>query len=122
MFSRMIMLILSTGCCIAVATGQDGQLADPMRPAIRAPRFGGNAGADQLRLQGIVIAESRKLALIAGEFLEEGQQIHGLRILSIDRETVTATRDGKTVTLRPESAPAEPVEPAESAEEPGESR
>lgn len=99
-------LVLLNG--FAPVLAQNAQLADPMRPALRTPRGGmGSAGSEALRLQGIVIANSRKLALIGGEFLEEGQQIYGLRIERIERESVTVRRDGKTLVLRPESVAVE---------------
>ena len=113
MFKRMAAAALIWASSVSLAPGQSAPLADPMRPAVRGPAAGGLA-RDSLRLQGIVIAESRKLALIAGEFLEEGQQIYGVRILSIDRDTITVRRDGKTFVLRPESAAPEAAESGES--------
>jgi hypothetical protein len=107
-FSRIATICLAAACISCPAHGQTAPLADPTRPALRTP--GGPAGtgaSDSLRLEGIVISASRKLALIDGEFLEEGEQIYGMRIERIEREKVTVRRDGKTLVLRPESGAAE---------------
>jgi MSHA biogenesis protein MshK len=95
---------------------QDAPLADPTRPALRNPGGAGARTASGLRLEGIVISADRKLALISGEFLAEGDQIYGLRIERIDRDKVTARRNGQTLVLRPESAV--PEAEAESGESP----
>ena len=115
MFDRIAATILTAAIVASQVYGQSTPLADPTRPALRRPGgAAGNGASNSLRLEGIVIAASRKLALIDGEFLKEGEQIYGARIERIDRETVTVRRNGKTFVLRPESAPAEVV--AESGE------
>lgn len=114
MFKRFLAAALISICLAPLAIGQSERLADPMRPALRTPGGAGARNADALRLQGIVIAKSRKLALIAGEFLEEGQQIFGARIERIERDTVTVVRNGKTLVLRPESAAPVAAETGES--------
>ena len=100
MFRRLLAICFFAG--VASVAG-NAQLADPMRPAMRSPQAAAGVAAP-VRLAGIVIANSRKLALIDGEFLEEGQRIHGVRIVRIERETVTVSRDGQIFVLRPESA------------------
>jgi hypothetical protein len=97
----------------AGANAQSTPLADPMRPPNRAPETASGT-LSALRLEGILVSGSRKLALIGGEFLEEGERIHGVHIVRIERETVTVRRDGQTFVLRPESAVAQSA--AESGE------
>lgn len=105
MFSRSILACLAAACAMHEAAGQAAALGDPMRPAARAPEAGAVPdGAAALRLEGIVFAASRKLALIDGEFLVEGQRFHDVKIERIQRDQVTVQRDGKTWVLRPESA------------------
>ncbi len=107
MFSRRQILAMA-GCLTALpASAQDAPLADPTRPALRSPAGAAGRSASGLRLEGIVISANRKLALISGEFLAEGEQIYGLRIVRIDRDKVTALRNGQRLVLRPESAVAE---------------
>lgn len=107
-------------CLVAAAWSlrlhaQTPALADPMRPATRSAVAGAGAGAAApLRLQGIVIADSRRLALIDGELLREGQRIHGVSIVRIDADVVTVRRDETVFVLRPETAA--PLRSAESGE------
>jgi hypothetical protein len=104
-----VTVCLAAALPVSYAVGQEKPLQDPMRPAVRAPGGAAGTAATRLRLEGIVIAASRRLALIDGEFLEEGQRIHGVSIERIDRESVTVRRNGQTVVLRPESVAAMPA-------------
>jgi len=112
-FRKAIALLL-VAACSAHAFGQGAPLADPMRPALRGPGAAGQTGAQALRLAGIVVSPSRRLALIDGEFLEEGQRIYDVQVVRIDKESVTVRRDGKSFVLRPETAATQAEEPGES--------
>lgn len=115
MFSRLMITVLLIVAGFPLSA-QDAPLADPTRPALRSPAGAAGRSASSLRLEGIVISANRKLALINGEFLAEGEQIYGLRIERIDRDKVTARRNGQRLVLRPESAVAQAD--AESGESP----
>lgn len=115
MSSRYLTAALATVVIVSASYAQEAPLADPMRPALRRPAGAGSRSAEAPRLEGIVISASRRLALIGGEFLQEGEQIYGTRIQRIERDSVTVVRNGKTLVLRPESVVAPRV--AESGEQ-----
>ena len=97
----------------ADAIGQEARIADPMRPATRGPDASGIAGQrGALRLEGIVFSASRRLALIDGEFLKEGDSLFGLRVERIEQNQVTVRTASRTIVLRPETAPPEEAETA----------
>lgn len=95
----------------ALAIGQEAPIGDPMRPALRTPA----SAADRqsaLRLEGIVFSETRRLALIAGEYLKEGDSLFGMRVERIERNAVTVRSDSRTIVLRPQAAPQEVADTA----------
>ena len=90
------------------AIAQDARIADPMRPPSQRANDGGTPGAQApLRVEGIVISGTRRLAMIAGEFLTEGDSIFGLRIERIEQQAVTLRDATRTIVLRPETMPPE---------------
>ncbi|HEB28363.1 MAG TPA: hypothetical protein ENI05_11415 [Porticoccus sp.] len=68
-------------------------LSDPTRPSgyhSVAPEKQG------LRLESILFSESRKVAVINGKVVAEGDSIGRTKIIQISRDSVTVSRDGKS--------------------------
>lgn len=84
-FYRWLLLGLSLGC-----SGAAWALADPTRPA----SYQHVAGEQGLRLESVLISDSRKVAVINGHVVAEGDRIAGARIIHINRQGVKVSRDG----------------------------
>ncbi|MBT8136525.1 MAG: general secretion pathway protein GspB [Gammaproteobacteria bacterium] len=78
------------------------QLFDPMRPYSRAalPVVAGNKAPAGFALSAIVYSPDRRVAVINGEPVAEGQKIGGATVRSIERGKVQLDYRGKTVNLK----------------------
>jgi len=52
-----------------------------------------------LKLTGTIIDGKKPLAIINGQFLREGERIEGFQVVSITRDQVTLTAEGRTLLL-----------------------
>lgn len=84
----------------AFKTAQAQALADPTRPAQYHPA----AAQAKLNLQSILFGNSRRVAVINGKALTEGERIGGARILSISKDMVRLKRGDKIVRLKLDNA------------------
>ncbi len=79
------------------------ELTDPMRPAAyRAPATAEQQKAEthaELRLTAILKGSQRRVAVINGEVLQVGQQIHGYRVTGIDARQVRLKKEGRQLVL-----------------------
>ena len=79
-----------------IPAGYAQALTDPTRPAQYRPV----AAQERLDLQSILFSDSRKVAVINGKALTEGERIGGARVLSISKDSVRLRRGGKVVRLQ----------------------
>ena len=85
---------------------QAAELADPTRPVtLNAPSPPGTAvqaapSSSTLRLEGIVLAAERRVAIINGKLLHVGDWLGDAHIQAIDNATVLYSRAGRSHTLR----------------------
>lgn len=86
LLTAVLLLLVSSGI---------SALTDPTRPsAYRA------AGETQsLQLESVLISRDRKIAVINGRILSEGERIDGFKVIKIAKESVKGQLDGKRVTL-----------------------
>ena len=109
----MVRIIAFTVSLVVLAGGVKPaparELMDPMRPApYRAPS---TVTAEQqqaeihaeLRLTAILKGEQRQVAVINGEILQVGQQIHGYRVTDIDARQVHLQKEGQQLVLSVEA-------------------
>ncbi|GIX22277.1 MAG: hypothetical protein KatS3mg121_1060 [Gammaproteobacteria bacterium] len=96
MFEKRGVLLLSAALSATVAAAET--LVDPMRPdGAAAPSA---AGAAALRLQAVLVSPGRRLAVINGRVLREGERIAGARLLRIAERAVELERGGRRIVLR----------------------
>jgi len=98
-FSRMLAaaLLLVAG----VAAAQHG-LGDPTRPTSLAepePARPAQAGP-RWRLQSTLVADTRRLAIINGRRVAQGERIDGATLAEVRQEGVTLEIDGRRIELR----------------------
>jgi MSHA biogenesis protein MshK len=86
-----------------VAGAQQG-LGDPTRPtSLAEPEPVAKAAAQagpRWRLQSTLVAESRRLAVINGRTVAQGERVDGATVREVRQEGVTLDVDGRQVELR----------------------
>ncbi|NNC63510.1 MAG: hypothetical protein HKN84_01885 [Gammaproteobacteria bacterium] len=79
----------------------DPPLGDPMRPYVPAsPAAAGQRTARPLTLTGVLIAATRRIAVINGALYREGDTINGARIMRIESDSVQLRRGSEDVALQ----------------------
>ena len=104
-----VIAIAILGIAVLFLTGgvfaQDARVADPTQPpSQRAGEGSASGGRAPLRVEGIVVSGTRRLVMIAGEFLTEGDSIFGLRVERIEQHAVTLRDATRTLVLSPQTA------------------
>ncbi|MDH3892037.1 MAG: hypothetical protein OEV49_13230 [candidate division Zixibacteria bacterium] len=76
--------------------------ADPFRTVIKPSSKPADKPKEELKLilSGIVFNDKSPMAVINKKSVRTGDSINGARIVSIDRNSVTVERNGRTFTLR----------------------
>lgn len=85
-----------------VAAAQQG-LGDPTRPTSLAepePVAKATQSGPRWRLQSTLVAESRRLAVINGRTVAQGERVDGATVREVRQEGVTLDVDGRQVELR----------------------
>ncbi|MDT8386971.1 MAG: hypothetical protein RQ736_05620 [Thiogranum sp.] len=98
MASRILTLLMLAGCCGMAAAGT---FQDPTRPMEPAQFFGGSDAVDmdQLVLQSILYAPQRRVAVINGTRLREGDRLGNARVVRIEAARVLLETSGGMRTL-----------------------
>jgi len=100
-------LFISLPVLALCITGSASALNDPTRPTNPALYFGGGAAnnADNITLQSILFANDRRIAVINGERVKEGDRIGSARVVKIqDSRVLLETSTGrKTLRLLPQT-------------------
>ena len=76
-------------------------LTDPTRPAAFQ---GGKVIQQAYQLDSILYAGSRKVAVINGQPLSEGERLQGIKVIAIKKDSVTILSKGKPRTLQLKTA------------------
>lgn len=94
-------------CAAAVAialmpTGVAGAQAldDPTRPTALEVVEEQLAERSQWRLQSTLLADTRRLAVINGKTVSEGERVDGARLLQVQADRVTLLFEGERIVLR----------------------
>jgi hypothetical protein len=104
---NVILLLLSTGVGNAVA------LNDPTRPTDPDSYFGSdrNAVTATWALQSVLSAADRRIAIINGTRVQEGDRIGAARVVRIRPSQVELNTGGRTLTLQLWPEPIRKVNP-----------
>ena len=94
MFSVCKTLLLVT---VASFSSAVFSLSDPTRPSAYTAVVGKK---ENLRLESILIGESRKVAVINGSVVAEGDSVDGIKVLKIRKNGVDVSRGGVNSTLK----------------------
>ncbi len=87
---------------LAAIEAHAGPDADPTRPpsvAVDGSRIDANGTASPLELQAVFYAEGRRVAIIDGERLRNGDRVRSARVARIERDRVVLVRDGERIEL-----------------------
>ena len=85
----------------ALLSQQSHALHDPTRPTDPADYFGGGVRSNSTwSLQSILSAADRRIAIINGTRVREGDLIGSARVISIGESKVVLNTDGQRFTLR----------------------
>lgn len=78
------------------------EFIDPTRPpmVLRSPGVEQKSPATELKLDTVLVSPGRRVAVINGNVLREGDEVGGATIEQIDLQGVVINRGGQQVTLR----------------------
>lgn len=100
--SRLVLTAIAV--CFASggpALGADPPLGDPMRPYSPAsPASGDQRAVRPFTLTGVLVAATRRIAVINGALYREGDTINGASIVRIDPDSVQLRRGSENVLLQ----------------------
>lgn len=71
-------------------------LRDPMRPPMASTAAPDRAPARALRLEAILVEGERRVAIVDGKVVSEGERVSGAVISAIHADSIQYTRDGRT--------------------------
>lgn len=89
-------------CMLALLAGPAAaeQLTDPTRPPVASsPQPAARPAAGRLVLQSVIYGADRRLALINGHWVGEGELIGGARVVSIEPVRVRLRRNGRMINI-----------------------
>ncbi|MBT8143587.1 MAG: general secretion pathway protein GspB [Gammaproteobacteria bacterium] len=90
-------LIMVTVCCLPLAAEE---LSDPMRPWDAAPQATvGATTKQQFRLTAILYSQDRRVAIVNGRTVGEGDRVHGAYVRKINRRSLVIEADGSAFRL-----------------------
>ena len=87
-------------CLLSVVFGSDTLLAlnDPTRPASYRPS---SQKVERFQLSSILLGFQRKVAVINGRAVTEGESLGSATVIKIEKERVLLTKGGKRIELVP---------------------
>jgi hypothetical protein len=96
--SRVLALLLLLA---PVAAAAEGRLGDPTRPtSLSEPDESAPAAqGPRWRLQSTLIADDRRVAVINGRTVSQGERIEGATLLEVRSDGVTLQQDGQRLVL-----------------------
>ncbi len=101
MFRVMLALVTAMSATGDPVLAADPPLGDPMRPYIPAsPAVGDQRAVHPLILTGVLIAATRRIAVINGALYREGDTINGARVVRIQSDSVQLRRGSENLSLQ----------------------
>lgn len=76
--------------------------AQPLAVVVPSPASSADSGkpSSVFNIQGVMTSGDKNVALINGKIYEEGNEIGGIKILSIEHNTIQISNNGKTETIQ----------------------
>lgn len=93
---RALLVILSLSVLASAGFG----FSDPTQPSQYRPA----AKRVSLKLESVLVSDARKVAVINGQVVAEGEMIGGAKVISIGKDNVRLRKSGKTISLTLEHA------------------
>lgn len=101
MFRTTLIGIASLLIVSGPTLADDPPLGDPMRPYIPSSSSGGDQpAASPFTLTGVLVAATRRVAVINGALYREGDTINGARVVRIDPASVQLRRGNEDFALK----------------------
>jgi MSHA biogenesis protein MshK len=92
---------------IQSAEAQELRVQDPTRPTVVTRTEGGAPkAATSLRLTGVLVSDTRRIAVINGKFYRVGDRVNGEEITRIDPGSIHIMRNGERVLVTVKNANA----------------
>jgi MSHA biogenesis protein MshK len=99
------MAILLLTVWVLSVQAQELRVQDPTRPTVPARAEGGDPTADSsLRLTGVLVSDTRRIAVINGRFYRVGDRVNGEEIIRIDPGSIRIMRGGEQVRVTVKNA------------------
>lgn len=93
--------LIAVAACLLAAAPAAAQLADPTRPPAATHASGeAPAAAPAARLQSVLIAPGRRLAVIDGRTVKVGETVGGAKVVAISQAEVTLEKGAERETLK----------------------
>ena len=92
-----VLVMLAIG---GAALAADPPLGDPMQPYSPAAPADGERAVNPLKLTGVLVAATRRVAVINGALYREGDTIRGARVVRIEPGSVQLRRGNEEFALR----------------------
>jgi MSHA biogenesis protein MshK len=100
-FNRFLKIFL-VPVLLSILPAQSWSLSDPTRPSAYQNTA---VGKNNLRLESILFSASRRVAVINGKIVAEGDTIGRSKIIKISNDSVKINRDGQFKTLKLKRTP-----------------
>jgi len=97
--AALVGLVLTMGLTMGLAAPAIAEVDDPMRPSLQAPETGSTEVATEWTLNSVLISERRRLAVVNGQVLRQGQSVDGARIIRIEPSQVVIRHSAGEETL-----------------------
>jgi MSHA biogenesis protein MshK len=91
----MVKYIVSIGCFICIMVAFASPLRDPTEPPIGISIVDSKEGHEGIVINSIIVSRARRIALINGEYVKAGDMIGGKKVISIRRNYVLFSQNGK---------------------------
>jgi len=86
-------------CIGSLFTHEVMALSDPTRPGAYVAQDAASKPSEILRLESVLIARDRRVAVINGKTCRVGDNINGARLVAINADGAELVRDGNRVVL-----------------------
>lgn len=95
-----VVLILTLMPVTAALAGDVDVISDPTRPSgFSAPTGEAGKVSEQLRLESVLIASNRRVAVINGKTCRVGDRLEGAQLMAINADGAVLLREGKRIAL-----------------------
>jgi len=99
-YKQQTILALALALLLSGGAHAAETLHDPTRPGgMPAPRAAAEPATQHWHLSSIVIADTRRVAIINDQVVAIGEQVDGATVMDIQAYAVTLRRDGRNFTL-----------------------